>query len=119
MRYWKGIEEDHKIVSHVIVEQVTILQHVETVPVIGEKLHQGGAELTLQEPPAQNVMAANTYKGLRTVTLLLDLRLEHTATTGMADAIVLETDGRQTKQDKTHSARARNLEPGLVLNATV
>ena len=91
---------------------------VEIIPAITELRHLRGAEHILEEPRVQNAMADHMFKGLQTVTLLLDHRLEHTATTGMADAIVLGIDGRQTKLDLNHSAHAQSLGPGLVSNAT-
>ena len=118
MRYWKGTEEDRKIVNHESAGQVRLLPRVETVQAIGETRHLGGAVHTLLGPQAPNAMAGNMSKGLQTVTLLLDFRIEHTSTTGMADAIVLETDGRQTKHGKHQNGRAQILEQGHVLNAT-
>ena len=118
MRCWTEIKEDPRIIRQVIAGLAIILQDVEIVPAIKETHHLGGAERILQEPQVQNAMAVHMFKGLQTVILLLDHRLEHTATTGMADANVLVIDGRQTKPELINNARALNLGPGLVSNVT-
>ena len=117
MRCPKGVKKDQVIVNRVIAGQEEILQDVETVPPIGEIRYRGGVELIFQEPLVQNVMAGNMCKGLQMVTWLQDLRQDHIATTEMADAIVRETDVRQTKLDNNHSAHAQTHKQELVLNA--
>ena len=56
-------------------------------------------------------------KGLQMVTWPQDPRRDQIATTEMADAIVRETDARQTKLDNNHSAHAQTHGQELVLNA--